>query len=72
MEGFTRIREAQTSTRIGPYPMSRLFPMFFEDYFLYWGSLNTVKGENFTVRWLVPRATLYASLEQVRTIMYNT
>ncbi|XP_045446704.1 carbonic anhydrase 2-like [Melitaea cinxia] len=66
VEGFTRIQEAQTSTRIGPYPLSRLFPMFFEDYFLYWGSLNTVKGENFTVRWLVPRATLYASFEQMK------
>ncbi|XP_045766038.1 carbonic anhydrase 2-like [Maniola jurtina] len=66
IEGFPRIREAQTHTRIGPYPMSRLFPMFYEDYFLYWGSLTTVKGESFTVRWLVPRTTLYASFEQMK------
>ncbi|XP_028175796.1 carbonic anhydrase 1-like [Ostrinia furnacalis] len=66
IEGFPRVQEAQTSTRIGPYPMSRLLPMFFEDYFLYWGSLSTVRGEKFTVRWLVPRITLFASFDQMK------
>ncbi|XP_050343841.1 carbonic anhydrase 2-like [Nymphalis io] len=66
LEGFPRIQESQTSTRIGPYPLSRLVPMFFEDYFLYWGSLSSVKGEKFIVRWLVPRITLHASLEQMK------
>ncbi|CAK1546235.1 unnamed protein product [Leptosia nina] len=66
LEGFPRIQEAQTQTRVGPYPMSRLLPMFYEDYFLYWGALNTVSGENFVVRWLVPRKSLFASLEQMK------
>ncbi|XP_030033469.1 carbonic anhydrase 1-like isoform X2 [Manduca sexta] len=66
IEGFQRIQEAQTSTRIGPYPMSRLMPMFYEDYFLYWGGLKTAKGETYVVRWLVPRVTLFASLEQMK------
>ncbi|XP_023944704.2 carbonic anhydrase 2-like [Bicyclus anynana] len=66
IEGFPRIREAQTHTRVGPLPMSRLFPMFYEDYFLYWGSLSNVKGETFVVRWLVPRITLSASLNQMK------
>ncbi|XP_037296453.1 carbonic anhydrase 1-like isoform X2 [Manduca sexta] len=66
IEGFQRIQEAQTSTRIGPYPMSRLMPMFCEDYFLYWGGLKTAKGETYVVRWLVPRVTLFASLEQMK------
>lgn len=68
IEGFPRICEAKTTTRIGPYPMSRLLPMFFEDYFLYWGNLNNVKGETFTVRWLIPRVPLFASLDQVRLV----
>ncbi|OWR55392.1 carbonic anhydrase 2-like isoform X1 [Danaus plexippus] len=66
LEGFPRIQEAQTNTRVGPYPMSRLLPMFFEDYFLYWGSLTTVKGERHVVRWLIPRPTLYASFDQMK------
>ncbi|KAL0882604.1 hypothetical protein ABMA27_001042 [Loxostege sticticalis] len=66
IEGFPRVREAQTHTRIGPYPMSRLLPMFFEDYFLYWGCLKTARGESFAVRWLVPRITLFASFEQMK------
>ncbi|KAM3967331.1 carbonic anhydrase 1 [Aphomia sociella] len=66
IEGFPRIQEAQTNTRIGPYPMSRLMPMFFEDYFLYWGSLKTVRDENYVVRWLVPRITLAASFDQMK------
>lgn len=70
IEGFARIREAHTNTRIGPYPMSQLLPMFYEDYFMYWGNLNSVKGENFVVRWLVPRITLFASLEQVRNYLF--
>ncbi|KAL4706917.1 hypothetical protein ACJJTC_012376 [Scirpophaga incertulas] len=66
IEGFPRIKEAKTHTRIGPYPMSRLMPMFFEDYFLYWGNLTTVRGEKFAVRWLVPRVTLSASYHQMK------
>ncbi|XP_039749906.1 carbonic anhydrase 3-like [Pararge aegeria] len=66
IEGFPRIREAQTHTRIGPLPLSRLLPMFYEDYFLYWGSLTNVKGESCVVRWLVPRITLFASFEQMK------
>ncbi|CAG4916978.1 unnamed protein product [Colias eurytheme] len=66
IEGFPRIQEAQTHTRVGPYPMSHLLPMFYEDYFLYWGSLHTVRGENFVVRWLVPRKSLFASLDQMK------
>ncbi|XP_072939617.1 carbonic anhydrase 1-like [Epargyreus clarus] len=66
IEGFPRVREAQTHTRIGPYPLSRLLPMFYEDYFLYWGSLTNVAGESFVVRWLVPRITLFASFEQMK------
>ncbi|XP_013144971.1 PREDICTED: carbonic anhydrase 3-like [Papilio polytes] len=65
LEGFPRIIEAKTNTRIGPYPMSRIMPMFYEDYFLYWGTLTTVKGENHVIRWLVPRVILYASTEQM-------
>ncbi|CAG9794961.1 unnamed protein product [Diatraea saccharalis] len=66
IEGFPRIREAKTNTRIGPYPMSHLMPMFHEDYFVYWGSLKTVRGESYIVRWLVPRITLSASFEQMK------
>ncbi|XP_068631418.1 carbonic anhydrase 2-like [Battus philenor] len=65
IEGFPRIREAQTHTRVGPYPMSQLMPMFYEDYFLYWGTLPTVTGENFVIRWIVPRVVLSASYEQM-------
>ncbi|KPJ06002.1 Putative carbonic anhydrase 3 [Papilio machaon] len=65
IEGFPRIIEAKTNTRIGPYPMSRIMPMFYEDYFLYWGTLTTVKGENHVIRWIVPRVILYASTEQM-------
>ncbi|XP_026737149.1 carbonic anhydrase 1-like isoform X2 [Trichoplusia ni] len=66
LEGFPRVREAQKHTRIGPYPMSRLLPMFFEDYFLYWGRLDTARGESFVIKWLVPRTTLFASYDQIR------
>ncbi|XP_059049744.1 carbonic anhydrase 1-like [Achroia grisella] len=66
IEGFPRIQEAQTNTRIGPYPMSRLMPMFFEDYFLYWGTLKTVRNEKYVVRWLIPRITLFASFDQMK------
>lgn len=45
--------------------MSHLLPMFYEDYFLYWGRLDTSKGETFVLRWLVPRTNLFASFEQV-------
>ncbi|XP_021208935.1 carbonic anhydrase 1 isoform X1 [Bombyx mori] len=65
VEGFSRIQEAKTSTRIGPEPLSHLLPMFYEDYFLYWGELRTVKGDSFVVRWLVPRACLFASFDQM-------
>ncbi|CAB3239454.1 unnamed protein product [Arctia plantaginis] len=65
LEGFPRIREPHTNTRIGPYPMSHLLPMFYEDYFLYWGRLDTSKGETFVLRWLVPRTNLFASFEQM-------
>ncbi|XP_021194409.3 carbonic anhydrase 1 [Helicoverpa armigera] len=65
LEGINRVQEAQTNTRIGPLPMSRLLPMFFEDYFLYWGTLETVKDEKYVIKWLVPRTTLFASLEQM-------
>ncbi|KAJ0178665.1 hypothetical protein K1T71_005440 [Dendrolimus kikuchii] len=66
IEGFPRIQEAKTSTRIGPLPMSHLLPMFYEDYFLYWGSLKTMKGDNYVLRWLVPRTTLFASFDQMK------
>ncbi|XP_047984367.1 carbonic anhydrase 1-like [Leguminivora glycinivorella] len=65
IDGFPRCRAARTTTRIGPYPMSLLMPMFYEDYFLYWGRLETVRGEINTVRWLVPRVTMFASFEQM-------
>lgn len=48
-----------------PRPLSHLLPMFHEDYFLYWGRLHTVRGDEYAVRWLVPRTALYASYEQV-------
>ncbi|XP_075972060.1 carbonic anhydrase 3-like [Anticarsia gemmatalis] len=66
LDGFPRIKEAQTHTRIGPYPMSRLLPMFFEDYFLYWGRLDTASGDKLVLRWLIPRITLFASLDQMK------
>ncbi|XP_053603806.1 carbonic anhydrase 2-like [Plodia interpunctella] len=66
IEGFPRIREAQTCTRVGPYPMCRLLPMFFEDYFLYWGTLETARGDKHVLRWLVPRITLFASFQQMK------
>ncbi|XP_061710906.1 carbonic anhydrase 1-like [Cydia pomonella] len=65
IEGFSRCRPPKTTTRIGPYPMSLLMPMFYEDYFLYWGRLATVKGDSYTVRWLVPRVTMFASFDQM-------
>ncbi|KAJ8727704.1 hypothetical protein PYW07_001823 [Mythimna separata] len=66
IEGFPRIQEAQTHTRIGPLPMSRLLPMFYEDYFLYWGKLETVAGEQYAIKWLIPRAVLFASFDQMK------
>ncbi|KOB74950.1 putative major antigen [Operophtera brumata] len=50
IEGFPRVNEAQTSTRVGPYPMCRLLPMFFEDYFLYWGSMVNTRHESRTIK----------------------
>lgn len=65
IEGFPRVVEAKSVTRIGPQPMCELLPMFAEDYFLYWGALTSAKGIKHCVRWIVPRTTLYASSEQV-------
>ncbi|XP_047037263.1 uncharacterized protein LOC124642704 [Helicoverpa zea] len=65
IEGFPRVREAKSHTKIGPCPMSKLLPIFYEDYFLYWGELPTARGDSFTIKWLIPRPTLFASLEQL-------
>ncbi|CAG9137569.1 unnamed protein product [Plutella xylostella] len=65
IDEFPRIREAQTSIRMDPRPLSHLLPMFHEDYFLYWGRLHTVRGDEYAVRWLMPRTALYASYEQI-------
>ncbi|XP_049870343.1 carbonic anhydrase 2-like [Pectinophora gossypiella] len=66
IDAFPKIREPQSRTRIGPLPMSKLMPMFAEDYFLYWGNLPSAKGDNFIIRWLVPRVTLFATSEQIK------
>ncbi|VVD04680.1 unnamed protein product [Leptidea sinapis] len=60
------IKEAKTQTKVGPYPMSHLLPMFYEDYFLYWGSLTSVRGHSYVVRWIIPRKSIYASLDQMK------
>lgn len=65
IEGFSRIQEAQTDTKIGPYAMSQLMPCFAEDYFLYWGTLKSVRDESYVIRWIVPRTTLFATVDQV-------
>ncbi|XP_041970837.1 putative carbonic anhydrase 3 isoform X2 [Aricia agestis] len=59
-----KVCEAKTSTRVGPYPMSTLLPMFTADYFFYWGSLSTAKGD-YVARWIVPRTNMSASFEQI-------
>ncbi|XP_026322272.1 carbonic anhydrase 2-like isoform X2 [Hyposmocoma kahamanoa] len=66
IEGFKRVQESKNYTRIGPRPMSKLIPMFFEDYFLYWGTLHTTKGKDFVCRWIIPRCVLSADEDQMK------
>ena len=51
--------------------MSHLLPLFYEDYFVYWGKLETADGSEYKIKWLVPRAVLSASYEQVIELKYS-
>ncbi|KAK9882182.1 hypothetical protein WA026_019696 [Henosepilachna vigintioctopunctata] len=64
LEAIPEVKDANTSYKVQPWPLSHLVMEFQNDYFIYWGSVTSSGCQHF-VLWFICRCPIGASLEQM-------